>query len=194
MPYKKEALLLSAGLHTFYLRSTSTHIYIEMYLCISIDTYIYDYIYMTYIGRSACIYLYRCRCVCILVYLYIYMFVYRQLVGLAGVSMVWICVCREDRLLRESFPEYFTRITEVLQSVPREFILLLKTNDLVSTSPLFLSLSFIPSFFFFLLFLSVGFFPSASSSSCRGVWKIPRHARPVYAQLDVVVGEEELHD
>ncbi|PHJ15807.1 abc1 family protein, partial [Cystoisospora suis] len=37
----------------------------------------------------------------------------------------------EDRLLRESFPEYFTRITEVLQSIPREFILLLKTNDLL---------------------------------------------------------------
>ncbi|CBZ52484.1 conserved hypothetical protein [Neospora caninum Liverpool] len=37
----------------------------------------------------------------------------------------------EDQQLRASFPEYFTRITEVLQSVPREFVLLIKTNDLL---------------------------------------------------------------
>ncbi|PFH32794.1 hypothetical protein BESB_014060 [Besnoitia besnoiti] len=37
----------------------------------------------------------------------------------------------EDAMLRASFPEYFTRITEVLQLVPREFVLLIKTNDLL---------------------------------------------------------------
>lgn len=38
---------------------------------------------------------------------------------------------REAALLRRSFPEYFARITSVLQDVPHELILLIKTNDLV---------------------------------------------------------------
>ncbi|RQX73353.1 ABC1 family protein [Toxoplasma gondii CAST] len=37
----------------------------------------------------------------------------------------------EDKQLRDSFPEFFARITEVLQSVPREFVLVIKTNDLL---------------------------------------------------------------
>lgn len=41
-------------------------------------------------------------------------------------------LCREAVALRKAFPEYFARITNVLQEVPRELVLLIKTNDLVS--------------------------------------------------------------
>ncbi|KAL8273945.1 hypothetical protein Esti_002124 [Eimeria stiedai] len=37
----------------------------------------------------------------------------------------------EALLLRNAFPGYFSRITNVLQSVPKELILLIKTNDLL---------------------------------------------------------------
>ncbi|KAL8439435.1 hypothetical protein Efla_004599 [Eimeria flavescens] len=38
---------------------------------------------------------------------------------------------KEARELRDAFPDYFVRITRVLQDVPRELLLLLKTNDLL---------------------------------------------------------------
>ncbi|CDJ33228.1 uncharacterized protein EMH_0052680 [Eimeria mitis] len=54
-----------------------------------------------------------------------------ELAGLLAVILSLRSEDREAELLRRSFPEYFTRITSVLQDIPHELILLIKTNDLL---------------------------------------------------------------
>ncbi|OEH79274.1 hypothetical protein cyc_04319 [Cyclospora cayetanensis] len=54
-----------------------------------------------------------------------------KLAGLLAVILSLRSEEREAELLRRSFSAYFSRITNVLQEVPHELILLIKTNDLL---------------------------------------------------------------